>query len=102
MRRETGQLALGLAAAFTMVLAIFGLVLRSGLVTREKMQLQQTSDFAALAAADVQRHYLNRIRELNRQIEQDFFETQKNLLGDKTPCERRYLLQASMRLRMGR
>ncbi len=86
MRRERGQLTLGVAVGFAMALAIFGLVLRSGLVLREKMKLQQTSDFAALVAADTQRIYLNRIRELNRMIDEAFNTAQTLLSANPAPC----------------
>ncbi len=77
MKRDHGQLALGLAFMFTASLAIFSLVFQSSLITREKMQLQQTSDFAALTASDVQRRYLNTIRELNQRIENEYKDLQK-------------------------
>ena len=48
MSRERGQIAVGLAFAFTTVLAIFTFVFQSSLLTREKIKLQGTSDFAAL------------------------------------------------------
>jgi hypothetical protein len=61
-----------MAVGFTMALAILGMVLRSGFVTREKMKIQQSSDFAALVAADVQRNYLNVIRDINKEIDLEF------------------------------
>jgi hypothetical protein len=69
VRRERGQLAVGLAMAFTAVCAIFGLIFNSGMIAREKMRLQQTTDFAALVASDVQRRNLNYIRDRNQEIE---------------------------------
>jgi hypothetical protein len=68
-----GQLSIGLAVAFAGILAMFGLVFNSALNTREKMKLQTTSDYAALIAADVQRHNLNYIRELNKNIELEWY-----------------------------
>ncbi|MEZ4704643.1 MAG: Tad domain-containing protein [Bdellovibrionota bacterium] len=64
-----GQLAIGLAIAFAGVLAIFGLVFQSSLDVRQKIKLQQTTDYAALLAANVQTINLNRIREVNEKIE---------------------------------
>jgi hypothetical protein len=69
MRRERGQLAIGLALAFTAICAIFGLIFNSAMMAREKMRLQQTTDFAALVGADVQRWNLNHIRDRNKTIE---------------------------------
>ena len=69
MRRDRGQLAIGLAMAFTAVCAIFGLLFNSGMIAREKMRLQQTTDFSALVASDVQRRNLNYIRDRNQEIE---------------------------------
>jgi hypothetical protein len=69
VRRNRGQLAIGLAFAFTAILAMFGLVFNSAMMTREKLKLQQTTDFAALRAANVQRYNLNAIRDYNQAIE---------------------------------
>ena len=69
MKSPKGQLSIGLAFVFTAVLAFFGLVFNSSMITRDKMKLQQTTDFAALVAADVQRRNLNAIRKLNQDIE---------------------------------
>ncbi|MFH1017572.1 MAG: Tad domain-containing protein [Pseudomonadota bacterium] len=86
MRRERGQLTLGMAAGFAMALAILGLVLRSGMITREKMKLQQTSDLAALVAADTQRNWLNRLREINQEIDKLYREFNTAILANPTPC----------------
>jgi hypothetical protein len=84
---ERGQLAVGLAAAFATLIAFLGLILRSGVVARDKMKLQATSDVAALAAADFQRRALNKIRELNEQIEFEYNTIQNLLLTARAaPC----------------
>jgi hypothetical protein len=69
VRRDRGQLAIGLAFAFMAVCAIFGLLFNSAMMTREKMRLQQTTDYAALVAAQMQRKYLNDINASNQGIE---------------------------------
>lgn len=51
---------------------MFGLLFNSAMLTREKMKLQQTTDFAALVAADVQHYNLNKIREINTTIEVEY------------------------------
>ncbi len=80
MKKDQGQIAIGLAFAFTAILALFGLVFNSSVITREKMKLQQTTDFAALVAADVQRRNLNKIRELNQEIEAAYLTTVPSLI----------------------
>lgn len=69
MRRERGQLAVGLALSFTAICAIFGLIMNSAMITREKMKLQQTTDFATIVAANVQRENLHHIQKRNEEIE---------------------------------
>ena len=64
-----GQLAIGIAFAFTAFLAMFGLVFNSSWVVREKMQLQQATDYAALRGSYVQKVNLEHIRELNQKIQ---------------------------------
>lgn len=89
---DSGQLSLGLAFGFMAVLAMFSLTLHSSFVTREKMQMQQTTDFAALVAADVQRRNLDRIREINEAIE-DAYRTAQELLAAtsmSSPCALTY------------
>ena len=72
MKRNSGQLAIGLAFSFATVLAMFLLVFQSSILTREKMKLQQTTDLAALVAGEVQRRNLNRIQELNEEIKKAY------------------------------
>ncbi|HLG18208.1 MAG TPA: Tad domain-containing protein [Bdellovibrionota bacterium] len=91
MRKPKGQVALGLAFSFTAVLAVFGLVFNSSLITREKMQLQQTTDFAALVAADVQRHNLNRIRDYNEGIETAFEVLQSITMAPIPMCALKFI-----------
>lgn len=77
--KQRGQLAVGLAFAFTMVLAMFGMVYNSTLTTREKIKLQQTTDLAAQQGAQVQRDYLNSIRKANEFIEKEYRSLVKDL-----------------------
>ena len=81
-----GQLAVGLAFAFAGILAMFALVFNTSLNTREKMQLQTTSDYAALVASNVQRHNLNYIRDLNQAIENEWQITQAALQPPGAPA----------------
>ncbi|MCB0326637.1 MAG: hypothetical protein KDD52_03375 [Bdellovibrionales bacterium] len=69
IHRSSGQLALGLAFAFAGALAVLGLVSHSSMDVKEKITLQQTTDYAVLLAANVQRANLNMIRTLNQDIE---------------------------------
>lgn len=72
-QKTSGQLTLGLAFGFTMILALFAFVFNTTMNVREKIKLQQTSDYAALVASNAQRHYLNDIREANLAIEALWF-----------------------------
>ncbi len=81
---QNGQLAIGLAVAFTSILTIFSFVFQSALTTNEKMKLQQTTDLAALRGAHVQRVNLDLIRQENEAIEQLF--TFYSVLLKSSPC----------------
>jgi|GEM_PF-4083430 len=72
---QSGQLSLGLAFGFVMITAMFALVLSVMLNVREKVKLQQTTDFAAIHAANIQSAYLNEIRKINKAIESLWFKT---------------------------
>ncbi|MEZ4819721.1 MAG: hypothetical protein R3A45_07450 [Bdellovibrionota bacterium] len=68
-----GQLTLGLAFGFTMMLALFAFVFNTSMNVREKIKLQQTTDFGVLVAANAQRKYLDIIRDYNIAIEAQWF-----------------------------
>ena len=74
-QKNKGQLALGLAFGFSMILVLFAFVFNTSMNVREKIKLQQTTDFASLVAANAQKEYLNIIREYNLLIEADWFVT---------------------------
>lgn len=70
------QLAIGIAFAFAAFLAMFGLIFNSSWLVREKMQLQQASDYAALRGAYVQKVNLDFIRDRNEDIQRLYAATE--------------------------
>ncbi|MCC7460314.1 MAG: hypothetical protein IT286_03330 [Proteobacteria bacterium] len=79
MKKNSGQLAVGLAFAFAGILAMFGLVFQSSLNTVDKAKLQTTSDYATLMASQNQAANLNKIRDINEMIQIAFATTQTDI-----------------------
>jgi hypothetical protein len=68
-----GQLAIGVAIAFIGVVSMFAFVFSISMNVREKMALQQTSDYASLAASVSQWKALDEIKQMNQHIEKLWF-----------------------------
>lgn len=68
-QQRRGQVATFFALSFVMVMVFLLIVLNTGLMTRDKIKIQNTADLAALVGANVQRFNLNRIDEINDKIE---------------------------------
>lgn len=67
-----GQLVVGLAFCFMCFLAFLSLIYQSSLLVREKMKLQQTTDYAALTGASVQRALIEKVIDANKDIDRAF------------------------------
>jgi hypothetical protein len=71
-----------------MFMVFLAMIINAGLLTRDRMKLQNTADLAALVGGNVQRFNLNTIGDLNDAIETAYIATQALLANPITssPC----------------
>ena len=85
---ERGQVVTFFALSFTFFLVLLTMIINAGILTRDRIKLQNSADLGALVGAAVQRENLDLLGELNQRIEDayDFLKTNLNNPAYAAPC----------------
>ncbi len=87
-QKQHGQVVTFFALSFSFFLVLLMMLINTGILTRDRIKLQNSADLAALVGANVQRINLNEVGKINDSIETAYIATQAALSNPFTssPC----------------